>query len=125
MIVLSLQVLGLLQGALQNQLLLLLPVIRVTRAQLTHHLPDDLWRRAELGITASPQAPCLPPRPALHTVCSLCPMRGAWPEKCRDCNRRQQDTSALHGPPGCREEQGSQAEGEEKGCGVPLPTPCP
>lgn len=43
MISLCLQVLGLLQGALQNQVLMLLPVIRV-EVQLMHHFPDDLWR---------------------------------------------------------------------------------
>lgn len=41
MISLCLQVLGLLQGALQNQVLMLLPVIRV-EVQLMHHFPDDL-----------------------------------------------------------------------------------
>lgn len=81
MIVLSLQVLGLLQGALQHQLLLLLPVICITGTQLMHHFPDDLRRPAQLGITASPGAPRLPPRPVWpripHDVQPLFPRAGS------------------------------------------------
>lgn len=54
MISLCLQVLELLQGALQDQVLTLLPVICVTGAQMTHHLPDDLRRPMQPSSLPAP-----------------------------------------------------------------------
>lgn len=146
MIILSRQLLGLLQGARQDQLLLLLPVIHATRAQMLHHFPDDLRRPTRLSSTASPGALCLPPRPGCPRAAALqllhrqglprqrlhrqglhrqgLPRQGlpgdAWVAVTQDGSECPAES------PGLREGGGQLGRGERrKAAAVPLPAPCP